>query len=388
MFRPIVKEPKFNQRIIPNETLHPIFGLDSSRYPARQPFSNRVFQKPQLMIPDKTPKMIAMEHSFPVRYSVLDASAIAEQLFPHYGLGHADSCLFWQQGFNDVYQLEADGARYYLRVAPWNWRSQAAVADELTAIHHLMDRGISTAEPLCTGDGAWVLSIPAPEGPRLAVLFRDTGGLPVRHPSVAQAGMLGRHVARMHAAWDQLEIRLKRFQLNSNYFLGEASQAIRHYWRDRPQDLAFFDALLERLNRAFSKADRSMTGLCHGDLHTSNCHFTESAPVFLDFDLCGYGPRVFDAAVFLWDLITGTHPQGEAVWQGFLEGYATVRPFTADELALVEPLIVMRLVHGLGNRLTQTYASDVSWLTHQFLDEQVRELQRWDEGFYRLCQPD
>ncbi|HNR92957.1 MAG TPA: serine/threonine protein kinase, partial [Dokdonella sp.] len=77
----------------------------------------------------------------------------------------------------------------------------------------------------------------------------------------------------------------------------------------------------------------------HGDCHLGNVLWTDAGPHFVDLDDARMGPAVQD----LWMLA----PTREAL-DALLEGYAEFRDFDATELALIEPLRLMRQVHWAG----------------------------------------
>jgi len=67
--------------------------------------------------------------------------------------------------------------------------------------------------------------------------------------------------------------------------------------------------------------------------------WTDSGPHFVDLDDARMGPAVQD----LWMLAPS-----ERALDALLEGYAEFRDFDVRELALVEPLRVMRQIHWAG----------------------------------------
>ena len=77
----------------------------------------------------------------------------------------------------------------------------------------------------------------------------------------------------------------------------------------------------------------------HGDCHAGNVLWTDSGPHFVDLDDARMGPAVQD----LWMLA----PTPRAL-DLLLEGYAEFRDFDRRELALIEPLRLMRQIHYAG----------------------------------------
>jgi Ser/Thr protein kinase RdoA (MazF antagonist) len=84
----------------------------------------------------------------------------------------------------------------------------------------------------------------------------------------------------------------------------------------------------------------------HGDCHPGNILWTPAdlpggGPHFVDLDDARMGPAVQD----LWMLLSGDRKQRSGQLSMLLDGYEQVRDFDRRELALIEPLRTLRLVH-------------------------------------------
>jgi Ser/Thr protein kinase RdoA (MazF antagonist) len=80
----------------------------------------------------------------------------------------------------------------------------------------------------------------------------------------------------------------------------------------------------------------------HGDCHPGNILWTpDHGPHFVDLDDARTGPAVQD----LWMLLSGERVQRQRQLGALLDGYEQVRDFDRAELALVEPLRTLRLIH-------------------------------------------
>ena len=84
----------------------------------------------------------------------------------------------------------------------------------------------------------------------------------------------------------------------------------------------------------------------HGDVHPGNILWTPTdrplgGPHFVDLDDARTGFAVQD----LWMLLSGERAQRTAQLCGLLDGYEQFRAFDRRELALVEPLRTLRLIH-------------------------------------------
>ena len=80
----------------------------------------------------------------------------------------------------------------------------------------------------------------------------------------------------------------------------------------------------------------------HGDCHPGNILWTpDSGPHFVDLDDARTGPAVQD----LWMLLSGERSQRQKQLGPLVDGYELFREFDRAELALVEPLRTLRLIH-------------------------------------------
>jgi Ser/Thr protein kinase RdoA (MazF antagonist) len=95
----------------------------------------------------------------------------------------------------------------------------------------------------------------------------------------------------------------------------------------------------------FSVSDIAIIRL-HGDCHPGNILWTPTeapngGPHFVDLDDARSGPAVQD----LWMLLSGDRRQRTTQLSALIDGYEQFRPFDRRELALIEPLRTLRLIH-------------------------------------------
>ena len=84
----------------------------------------------------------------------------------------------------------------------------------------------------------------------------------------------------------------------------------------------------------------------HGDCHPGNILWTPEdqpggGPHFVDLDDARMGPAVQD----LWMLLDGNRAQRTQQLGALVDGYEQFREFDRAELALIEPLRTLRLIH-------------------------------------------
>ena len=92
--------------------------------------------------------------------------------------------------------------------------------------------------------------------------------------------------------------------------------------------------------------DRKEAGISmirlHGDCHPGNILWTpDQGPHFVDLDDARTGPSVQD----LWMLLSGDRSQRQRQLGMLVDGYEQFREFERAELALIEPLRTLRLIH-------------------------------------------
>ena len=112
-------------------------------------------------------------------------------------------------------------------------------------------------------------------------------------------------------------------------------------WRDACQQ-----ALATIASRPWGLPDATTLRL-HGDCHPGNILWTpldeygRGGPHFVDLDDARTGPAIQD----LWMLLSGDRRQRTGQLSALLEGYEQMRSFDRRELALIEPLRTLRLIH-------------------------------------------
>jgi Ser/Thr protein kinase RdoA (MazF antagonist) len=186
---------------------------------------------------------------------------------------------------------------------------------------------------------------------RIAVTPRKAGRSPnLEKPDTLR--WLGRYLARLHTVGER-EPFVHRRTLDTATF-GHAAQqqiaALSHL-----DDEAGRDAWLRVCAQALSSVDEAFDRLTpvkhlrlHGDLHVGNVLWREegadgtpAGPHLVDLDDACMGPAVQD----LWMLLSGDARALQAELGTLLDGYRLFRDFDERELALIEPLRTLRMIH-------------------------------------------
>lgn len=81
----------------------------------------------------------------------------------------------------------------------------------------------------------------------------------------------------------------------------------------------------------------------HGDLHPGNILWRDG-PTFVDLDDCRMGPAVQD----IWMMLSGDRQQQTIQLDTLIKAYNEFNGFESKQLALIEPLRAMRMVHYMA----------------------------------------
>jgi Ser/Thr protein kinase RdoA (MazF antagonist) len=274
---------------------------------------------------------------------VLDAAAAA-------GLD-PDGRLFALNSYeNRVYQLHgAEGPLVLKFYRPARW-SDAQITEEHEFTAELAATELPVAAPLTVG-GTTLIHY---EGFRFACFPWLRGRAPELDAPEARQ-LLGRTLARVHqvGARRAFEVRprigIERLGWHARSQV-LASELLPSALTERYSSVS--GALLERVQAGFATAGNLAEIRLHGDCHLGNLLWNERGPAFVDLDDCAMGPRVQD----LWMMLSGPPPEQQRQWAEILEGYQQFADFDLRELALIEPLRSLRMLHH------------AAWVAHRWSD--------------------
>ena len=244
---------------------------------------------------------------------------------------------------NRVYQVfMGEGAplvcKFY-RAARW---SDAAILEEHAFSTELAERELPVVAPLAIGG----LTLHHRGDLRFAVFPRQRGRAP-EFDSGQTLEWMGRFIGRMHAVGalkpfvDRPEINIETFGEEPRDFLERGG-----FLPAELEDVYFgvVDQALSGVRQCFERAGKAGKLRLHGDCHAGNVLWVEGeggGPWFVDFDDARMGPAVQD----LWMLLSGDRRQRTHQLGALIDGYEQFRSFDRRELALIEPLRTLRLIH-------------------------------------------
>lgn len=210
---------------------------------------------------------------------------------------------------NATYRVEApNGQRWALRVHRDGYHSKTAVASELAWLMDLRNSGVViTPRPVIGRDGEIIqlVSHPAMQRPRHVVLSDwETGAEPGIGENLSKPfEVLGEVTARMHLHARQWK-RPAWFQRHTWDFETSLGEERPHWgrWRDGMgvdgEKAKLFGRTVDLIGMRLNTygQDNERFGLIHCDLRLANLLIDNGQVKVIDFDDCGFGWYMYDAA--------------------------------------------------------------------------------------------
>ncbi len=160
--------------------------------------------------------------------------------------------------------------------------------------------------------------------------------------TTAERTSIGRYLGRLHMT-GRGRFR-HRMTLDAPSFVDPAIATLVESPFFPPDLLPGFRAVAKRLRDAIDARLQAVSPTIlrlHGDCHAGNVLFDGEHFSIVDFDDCLNGPAVQD----LWMLLPGDRTDQEDALRALLAGYEMFSHFDRRELALIEPLRALRLLH-------------------------------------------
>jgi Ser/Thr protein kinase RdoA (MazF antagonist) len=241
---------------------------------------------------------------------------------------------------NRVYQIGIeDGvplvAKFY-RPARW---TDAAIREEHAFAGELAAQEIPVVAPLLR-DG---VSMHVHRGFRYAVFPRRGGRWP-ELGNTEEREWVGRFLGRIHAVGraarfaERPRLSVQDLGRNARDFVLDGDW-MPDYLADKYADVT--DEILDEVEARTVGWGGAALGRILGDCHRGNILWTDQGPHFVDLDDCLTGPAVQD----LWMLLSGGQQEMRTGLNDLLKGYEQFLPFDRGEIALIEPLRALRMIH-------------------------------------------
>ncbi len=244
---------------------------------------------------------------------------------------------------NRVYRigLEDDGYVVGKFYRPGRW-SDAAIIEEHQFAFELAEAELDVCAPLQLHG----TSLHQHQGFRYA-LFPSVGGRAPEPGERESLGLLGRTLARLHniGAAGRFEHR-PRLTIEG-YGREPVAYLLGNDWLPAHLVEPFASLtghLLTALEQGWQRAGSATQLRLHGDCHLGNLLQRDRRIVLVDLDDALTGPAIQD----LWMLVSGDDEERRSQLGWLLDGYSLFRDFDSSELALIEPLRALRLLHYHG----------------------------------------
>ncbi|MBI3369900.1 MAG: serine/threonine protein kinase [Burkholderiales bacterium] len=246
---------------------------------------------------------------------------------------------------NRVFQVFLEDGRAIVAkfYRPGRW-SDAQILEEHAFSAQLTAAEVPVIAPLELADGGTLGHFDIDGQPfRLAAYPCQAGhGPELDDPETLR--WLGRFIGRLHAVGATRPFTSRR-RLDARTF-GHAA-------RDRllaldaippaqqPGWLAACDQALAAVDAAFAAAQPLHQIRLHGDCHPGNILWREGGPRVVDLDDACMGPAMQD----VWMLLSGSRDAMRGQLSIVLAGYRQFHSFDNREIALIEPLRTLRMIH-------------------------------------------
>ena len=240
---------------------------------------------------------------------------------------------------NRVYQVGIEGetpliAKFY---RPGRW-SDAAIREEHAFSLELAEHEIPVVAPLLR-DGE---SLFEHAGFRFA-LFPRRGGHAPEPGNLDQLYRLGQLLGRLHGVGASRPFQHRETMTVENFGHQSLACVLDSGFLPaslRPAYESVARDLLARLDALFASV-RYTTIRLHGDCHPGNLLYRDEAFHMVDLDDCRMGPAMQD----LWMMLAGERQERLSQLSELMEGYQEFHDFDRRELALIEGLRSLRLLH-------------------------------------------
>jgi Ser/Thr protein kinase RdoA (MazF antagonist) len=298
-------------------------------------------------------------------------------------IGHlSDARVFALNSYeNRVYQVGMDEglpliAKFY---RPQRW-SEAQIREEHTFSRELAAAELPVVAPVADESGNTLFEF---QGYRFALFLRKGGQAP-EAGDYEQLHRIGMMLGRMHAIGRQQPFQ-HRDALTIERFLEAPSRLLRAQNFVPAALAARYQTVIAQLCEKIlaSGVEQATRIRTQGDCHPGNIIWTrDDGPWLVDFDDCQSALAVQD----LWMLLTGSRHEQAMQLSELLDGYDMFCEFDRRELAFIEPLRALRMVHYAGwlalrwndpafPRYFPWFNTENYWLSHiAELEEQSRLL--------------
>ena len=283
----------------------------------------------------------------------------AETVLERYGIPLGSSLSLLEISENATFVVEASGSKMALRVHRLGYHSIREIRSEVAWSEALRSGGFVRTPaviPAIDGERVTVATVDGIE--RNCVLFDYVDGYQLSsEPTREQFEVIGATAARMHCQsrlWSP-PADFDRFNWDIDACFGDAARwgSYRAGSGLAPSEILVLERAERTIRRRLGDYGTSaeVFGLIHADMRTTNMIWDDRGQMTLiDFDDCGYSWFMYDLACALSFM---EHSENRMrLVDGWLSGYRSVAPVSANDMAELDTLILLRrmiLVAWIGS---------------------------------------
>jgi Ser/Thr protein kinase RdoA (MazF antagonist) len=326
---------------------------------------------------------------FPIQSSIPSSDSLKEFLSTHYNLGKVYDCYLFSNGFNLIFCANTKSGKYFLRISRPDFKKSITEVDaEINLLISLAESGFAVVRPVSKVSGEFTSKIKIQTGTSIAVLFAEVPGSSLFQLNSKQIYLLGKKLADIHTHTDNTTKKVNRGTIDLDFLFTQPIKVLEHSLEDRSLFLYLKKVGAGAAKKLKEYQDQGIIkdyGLCHGDFHHLNVHWKSPAqPIFFDFDLFGYGYRIFDLATFLWAIryLGKTEDEIGLQWKNFLKGYGvSKKPFSAEEIEGIYLYGLLREIWRLGYLFRMRKHLGQYDLNREFLNKRVQFIKDWKKQY-------
>ncbi len=282
--------------------------------------------------------------------TLADVDAGLRALLPEWDFSPQASLSLLNVSENATYRVDEAGQSLVIRVHRTHYHQPHEIASELAWIQSLRQDGlVETPAPRHGKAGALVHEVACAQGPyRHAVAFDFVPGKEPQADAdtVPWFKTLGRVTALMHQQSRQWSKPAGFARKTWDY---DAMFGTQCYWGRWQEGVGLDEAGRALMGRALNLIERRLAsfgrtadrfGLIHADLRLANLLVDDDRLRVIDFDDCGFSWHLYDfaAAISFFE----HDPIVSDLQEAWVEGYRTVAPLAAEDVAELPVFIAMR----------------------------------------------
>lgn len=284
-------------------------------------------------------------------------------------------------GDNDHYLVQTLSDKYVLRLYRHNkhWLlKDSNYLFEIDLLNFLKNSAVNVAYPLQRCDDHYLGKISTPEGIRYWAMFTYAAGSKMKFDENGGYSY-GQYIAKFHLETNNFKSKYTKDYIDLKFLVDLPMERLKPIFENKTKDemnllMSIAKELRKKVNDYVSQISRDEWGVIGGDFHGHN-HFCLPGGdiISFDYDLCGYGWRIYDLAIFRWSLFGMNHDNPktenlELIWQSFLKGYQTYRPLTKKDLSTIQAFAAVRQIWMMGSKPTyKDYILDSAYWNNMLL---------------------